>query len=93
MRAIGTLGGSSGSASSFSTPIHSDWISFGRDSFSSVPGAGLAISATSIDASGWSVKRSAGSARRSSGSQSSGFSVSLAKRIFTGGRMVASALA
>src|SRR5713101_654087 len=85
-RARGTPLGSAGSASSFSTPIHSDWMSFTSRRFSSVPGGGVATSATSTGASGRSRIRSRGRARSRSGIQCSAFSVSLAKRIFTGAR-------
>src|SRR5437867_10445353 len=85
-RASGTPFGSAGSASSFSTPIQSDWMSFTPRRFSSVPGGGVATRATSMGPSGRSKIRSRGSARSRSGIQSSAFSVSLAKRIFTGAR-------
>src|SRR5216684_4079940 len=85
-RARGTPLGSAGSASSFSTPIHSDWMSFTSRRFSSVPGGGVATSATSTGASGRSRIRSRGRARSRSGIQCSAFSVSLAKRIFTAAR-------
>src|SRR2546426_361752 len=85
-RASGTPFGSAGSASSFSTPIQSDWMSFTPRRFSSVPGGGVATRATSTGAAGRSRMRSRGSARSRSEIQCSAFSVSLAKRIFTGAR-------
>src|SRR5438876_2717350 len=85
-RASGTPFGSAGSASSFSTPIQSDWMSFTPRRFSSVPGGGVATRATSTGAAGRSRMRSRGSARSRSGIQCSAFSVSLAKRIFPGAR-------
>ena len=88
-RASGTPFGSAGSASSFSTPIQSDWMSFTPRRFSSVPGGGVATRATSMGASGRSRIRSRGSERSRSGIQSSAFSVSLAKRMFTRAAMVA----
>src|SRR5580765_4062798 len=90
-RASGTPFGYSGSASSFSTPIHSDWTSFTPFSLPSVPAGGVATSATSTGCSKETEILSFGSACWSSGSQNSGFSVSLAKRMFTGAAMVASA--
>src|SRR5712692_3605262 len=88
-RASGTPFGSAGSASSFSTPIQSDWISLTPFSRSSVPAGGVASSAMSISSFAESRKRSCGSACCRSGSQNSAFSVSLAKRMFTGAGMVA----
>src|SRR5436190_21941031 len=89
-RAIGTPCGRPGSASSFSTPIHSDWMSFTPFSFASVPARGVATQAMSIGPSGLSRKRSCGSAFSRSGIQNSAFSVSLANRMFTRAGMLAS---
>src|ERR1051325_6941229 len=82
-RASGTPRGYIGSASSFSTPIHSDWIRRGRPSFWNVPAGGVATSAISTDLSGAATSSSCGSACRRSGSQTSAFSVWEVKRIFT----------
>src|SRR3954464_2641862 len=88
-RAIGTPCGRAGSASSFSTPIHSDWMSFTSFNLASVPAGGVATSAMSIGPPASVTNSSCGSALRSNGSQNSAFSVSLAKRIFIGGGMLA----
>ena len=82
MRANGTLRGSSGSSSSFSTPIHSDCTSLRRGSLPKVPLGGPATSATSMSARGSRWMRSCGSARSSSGSQRSAGSIVEAKRRF-----------
>jgi hypothetical protein len=75
MRAIGTDAGSSGSARSFSTPIHSDCTSFNCGSLPKVPAGGAPTIATSMSSRGSRWNRSRGSARSSSGSQRSAGSI------------------
>ncbi len=70
IRASGTWAGNVASASSRSTPAHSDWIRRKRGSRARLPGAGLATTAASMDASSTSPRCSSSRCRGASAARS-----------------------